>query len=106
MGRERPYRSGLTAPATVRRKLIKRDKPSYKVILEQVTQQKKKLITVVCDSEEPYASPSSTHLTFTVLCRDRFVLSRHPAIHSYLQETHKSPIDASNLQDLMVTESM
>ena len=48
MPRERHHRAASAAPAAIRHRLTNRTKPTYKVVLEQVTQQKKKLIVVVC----------------------------------------------------------
>ena len=49
MARVHRHRVSSAAPAASRHKLLtNRKKPSYKVVLEQVTQERKKLITVVC----------------------------------------------------------
>ncbi|MCJ1283832.1 hypothetical protein MMC26_003163 [Xylographa opegraphella] len=46
MPRVRQHRATSRAPSAARRILTNRDKPTYKVVLEEVTQKKKKLITV------------------------------------------------------------
>ena len=50
MPRVRQHRVASRAPSATRRILTNRDKPTYKVVLEEVTQKKKKLITVVCQA--------------------------------------------------------
>jgi hypothetical protein len=47
MGRERISRAFSATPAADRHKLTSSNKPAYKVVLEQVTQQKKKLVVLV-----------------------------------------------------------
>lgn len=99
MGRERPYRAVSAAPASVRHKLTSRNKPSYKVVLEQVTQQKKKLIVVVCFNL--YFCIYTRSLIGTSCNRGLHSQSLRLATPSYLQEILKSLAAASNLQELM-----
>ena len=49
MARVHHSRAVVAAPAASRHRMLTTRKPSYKVVLENVIQEKKKMVTVVCD---------------------------------------------------------
>ena len=105
MARIQAQRSKSAAPAADarRRLLTNRKRPAYQVVLEQVTQKYKKLITVVCSSAVPailfffHTAPD----TFGFVYRDLFRPSHQKDILSYLQGIPKSQIDVNSLRDWM-----
>lgn len=91
MVRIQRQRPASAAPAAMRHKeLMNRNKPAYKVILEQVTQQKKKLITVVSASipwRENWAVWPGSDIVWIIRVRSMHGLHRDTRLSQ--RETHR-----------------